>query len=161
MSSRRRGSFAIAITLLLALMLEIMPLPDWLTPFQPQWLLLTLIYWCMATPNRVGIGIGWSCGILLDILKGALLGQHAIGLTVVAYFSLKLHQRTRVLPLPQQALTVLLLLLIERLISIWVIGAIGYPAPSLWYWASPVVGMILWPWIYVVLRDVRRRFRVS
>ncbi|MCF6282201.1 MAG: rod shape-determining protein MreD [Candidatus Polarisedimenticolaceae bacterium] len=161
MSRQQSGNITITITLLLALMLEIMPLPDGLSHFQPQWLLLTLIYWCMATPNRVGIGVSWSCGIMLDILNGALLGQHAIGLAIVAYFSLKLHQRTRVLPLPQQALTVLLLLLVERLISIWVIGAVGYPAPSLWYWATPLVGMVLWPWFYVVLRDVRRRFRVS
>ena len=161
MNHQYSGNITITITLLLALMLEIMPLPDGVTNFQPQWLLLTLIYWCMATPNRVGIGVSWVCGFMLDILNGALLGQHAIGLAIVAYFSIKLYQRTRVLPLPQQALTVLLLLLVERLISIWVIGAVGYPAPSLWYWAAPLVGMLLWPWIYVVLRDIRRRFRVS
>lgn len=159
--ARRHGTLTIVLTLLVALTLEIMPLPDWATPFRPQWLLLVLIYWCMALPSRVGVGFGWVSGIMLDILTGALLGQHALGISIVAYITLKLHQRTRVLPLYQQALTVLLLLLVERLITIWVIGAVGYPAPTLWYWAAPLVGMLLWPWIYVVLRDIRRRFRVS
>ena len=159
--ARRNGTGIIIVTLLLALVMEIMPLPDWAVDYRPQWLLLVLIYWCMALPDRVGVGYGWVCGILLDILTGALLGQHALGLAIVAYIALKLHQRTRVLPLHQQAFTVLLLLLVERLITIWVIGAAGYSAPNLWYWVSPLFGMVLWPWIYVVLRDIRRRFRVS
>ena len=159
--ARRNGTGVIIMTLLLALVMEIMPLPDWAANYRPQWLLLVLIYWCMALPNRVGVGYGWVCGILLDVMTGVLLGQHALGLTIVAYIALKLHQRTRVLPLHQQAFTILLLLLVERLIAIWVAGTAGYSTPTLWYWVSPLIGMMLWPWIYVVLRDIRRRFRIA
>lgn len=158
---RRHGTLVIIVTLLLALILEVVPLPDWGTSFRPQWLVLVLIYWCMALPTRVGVGFGWASGILLDIMTGTLLGQHALGLAIVAYLALKLHQRTRVQPLHQQALTILLLLLVERLLALWVIGAAGYPAPSLWYWATPIISMLLWPWTYIVLRDIRRRFQVT
>ena len=159
--AQRHGTLVIIVTLLLALILEVVPLPDWGVSFRPQWLVLVVIYWCMALPTRVGVGFGWASGILLDIMTGTLLGQHALGLAIVAYLALKLHQRTRVQPLHQQALTILLLLLVERLLALWVIGAAGYPTPSLWYWATPTISMLLWPWTYIVLRDIRRRFQVT
>ncbi len=52
-------------------------------------------------------------------------------------------------------------LLVERLLGLWVIGATGQPTPTLWYWAPTLVGTLLWPWVYIVLRDVRRRFKVT
>ncbi|MEN8168288.1 MAG: rod shape-determining protein MreD, partial [Pseudomonadota bacterium] len=66
-----------------------------------------------------------------------------------------------VLPLHQQMFTILILLLVERLLTLWTIGAAGYSTPSLWYWVTPLIGMLLWPWVYIILRDIRRRFRVS
>ena len=94
-------------------------------------------------------------GILLDVLTGTLLGQHALGLSIVAYIAVELHQRLRLFPLWQQSLTVLVMLLLERLLALWMAGAAGHPAPSLWYWAAPVSGMVLWPWVYLLLRFLR------
>ncbi len=158
---RQQGTLTILTSFLLALVLTILPLPDLAQSFRPQWVALVLIYWCLALPERVGIGIGWGCGIVLDVMTGTLLGQHALGLSLVAFLTLKLHQRTRLFPLWQQALTVLVLLLVERLLFLWVLGAAGQATPSLWYWAPPFVGMLLWPWLYIIMRDTQRRFRVS
>jgi rod shape-determining protein MreD len=72
-----------------------------------------------------------------------------------------MHLRIRLFPLWQQSLTILVLLLMEKLISLWVIGAVAQPTPPLTYWAPPLVGMLLWPWIYIILRDLRRKFQVS
>lgn len=155
-----RGSLVILSTLLAALVLTILPLPDWAQPFRPQWVALVLIYWCMALPHRVGVGFGFTFGILLDALTGTLLGQHALGFSVVAFATLKLHQRVRVFPLWQQSLVVLVLLVVEHLLALWVMGAISERPPGLIYWAVPPIGALLWPWIFVVLRDLRRRFHV-
>jgi rod shape-determining protein MreD len=65
------------------------------------------------------------------------------------------------MPLRQQIFTVFILLLVERLLALWSTGAAGIPPPSLWYWMTPVVSMLLWPWIYLTLRKVRRHFYVS
>lgn len=151
----------IYITILIGYLLTLMPLPDWAQIFRPQWVALILIYWCMALPERIGVGVGFITGLLLDVLTGTLLGQHALGLSVVAFVTLKLHLRVRVMPLRQQVFTIFILLLVERLLALWSTGAAGYPTPSLWYWVTPVVGMLLWPWIYILLRDTRRRFHVS
>jgi len=156
-----RGGLVILFSFALAFMLTLLPLPDWAQQYRPQWYTLVLIYWTMATPQRVGVGVGWSTGIVVDVLTGTLLGQHALALSLIAFITHKMHQRIRLFPVWQQALTVLILLLIEKLLSLWVMGAISQPVPALSFWAPPLVGMLLWPWVFVVLRDLRRRFQVS
>ena len=152
--------YVIYLTLLIGFVLSLLPLPEWAQIYRPQWVALILIYWCMALPERIGVGVGFVTGLLLDVLMGTLLGQHALGLSVVAYLTLKLHLRVRVMPLRQQVFTIFILLLVERLLALWTTGAAGYPTPSLLYWITPVIGMLLWPWVYIILRDVRRRFHV-
>ena len=159
--AQRRGGIIIILSIIMALLLTVLPLPEWARPFRPPWYALVLIYWCMATPQRVGVGTGWLLGILVDVLTNTLLGQHALGLAIVAFISVKLHRRTRLFPLWQQAIGVLLLLMLERLITIIVIGAIHRPPPTLLDWAPPFIGMLLWPWIFIILRDLRRRFKVG
>jgi rod shape-determining protein MreD len=159
--AENRNGVVIALALLLALGLSVMPLPTWAQDFRPQWVALTLIYWCMALPQRVGIGAAWSVGLAQDVLTGTLLGQHALSLSVTAFLAVRLHQRIRIFPMLQQSLSVMVLLLVERLLSLWVIGATGQPTPALWYWMPVLMGTVLWPWVFIVLRDVRRRFDVS
>jgi rod shape-determining protein MreD len=156
-----RNGVIIALAFVLALGLTVMPLPVWAQDFRPQWVTLVLIYWCLALPQRVGIGTAWSVGLLQDVLTGTLLGQHALSLTITAFLTMHLHQRIRIFPLLQQSLSVLVLLLVERLLSLWVIGATGQPTPTLWYWMPVFIGTLLWPWVFIILRNLRRRFDVS
>jgi rod shape-determining protein MreD len=157
----RKGTSAIVFTFAIALVLTVLPLPDWAQTYRPQWYTLVLIYWCFALPQRVGVASGWALGLIVDVITGSLLGQHALSLSIIAFLSVKLHLRVRVFPLWQQSLTVLVLLALERLLSLWIIGATGQPTPSLLYWTPALVGMLLWPWVFVLLRDIRRRFRVT
>ena len=159
--ARHHGGGVITVTFLIALVLTIMPLPDWMRYIRPDWVGLVLIYWCLALPERVGVSTGWVTGLLVDILTGTLLGQHAMALTIVAYLTLKFHQRVRLFPVWQQALTVLILLVLHQLLVLWVSRFIGRPAPPWYYWAPSVTGMLLWPLIYISLRSLRRGFRVS
>jgi rod shape-determining protein MreD len=157
----RSGTRVILISLVVALFLTILPWPTWAEEFRPQWLAMTLIYWSLALPNRVGVFWGWLAGLTLDVVSGTVLGQHALSLSVTTYLAVELHPRIRVFPLLQQAVSVWVLLLVERLLSLWVIGATGQPTPTLWYWMPTFVGMLLWPWVFILLRDVRRRFAVA
>ena len=157
----RNGTWVILISLVVALFLTILPWPIWAEEFRPQWLTMTLIYWSLALPNRVGVFWGWVAGLVLDVVSGTVLGQHALSLSVTTYLAVELHPRVRVFPLLQQAVSVWVLLLVERLLSLWVIGATGQPTPTLWYWMPTFVGMLLWPWVFILLRDVRRRFAVA
>ena len=157
----RNGTRVILITLGVALFLTILPIPQWGEDFRPQWVAMTLIYWALALPTRVGVFWAWGTGLVLDVTSGTVLGQHALSLSVPVYLALELHARIRIFPLLQQALSVWVLLLLERLLSLWVLGATGQPTPTLLYWMPTFVGMLLWPWVFILLRDVRRRFAVA
>lgn len=157
MSEFRERPWVIPLTFVIALMLTIVPMPDWADPFRPEWVAMTLIYWAMALPLRVSVGVGWSMGIALDVLKGAALGQHALALTVVAYLAVKLHQRIRVFPLWQQAVSIGAIIAMHLLLVLWVYGITGHEAASWKYWTPLLSSMLLWPWVFVFLRDLRRR----
>ncbi len=159
--ARHRGGGFIITSFLVALALTIVPLPDSLRLLRPEWISLVLIYWCMALPGRVGIGVGWFTGLLLDVSRDALLGQYALALAVVAFLTLHLHQRLRVFPLWQQALTVFVLVMLESLLVMWVKGLTGQ-APAFWKMLLPAISsMLVWPPVYLLLRHLRRTYQVS
>jgi len=159
--SDHHGGWIIFISFIVALMLTAMPLPDWATNWRPAWVAMVLVYWCMALPDRIGIGIGWSMGLLLDVLQGTLLGQNALGLAVLAYFIIQSHQRIRMFPLIQQAFLISLLVLFYLFLTLWVRGIMGIPPQSWTYWMPAFTSMLLWPWLFIILRDIRRRYHVS
>ena len=144
-------------SLVVALILMILPLPDWAQMYRPNWIALALIYWSMALPRRVGLWFAFFSGIVLDTSLGTLLGQHTLALVIVVFFNLNFYQRIRVLALAQQAIYVFALLLINQVIVAWVEGIMGRPTPLLAYFAAPLVGMVIWPWVFVILRDIRRK----
>jgi rod shape-determining protein MreD len=156
-----RNTWVIAASLAAALFLSILPIPEWAEALRPQWVTMALIYWNLALPDRVGVFWAWGTGLVLDVTTGTVLGQHALSLSVVAWLAVELHKRIRVFPWLQQAVSVWILLLVDRLLFMWVMGATGQPTPSLVYWLPTFVGMLLWPWVFIVLRDLRRRFEVT
>ena len=147
----------IYLSLVLGLVLMILPLPAWAQPYRPDWLALVLIYWSMAMPRRVGLWFAFFAGLVLDVAQGTLLGQHAMALVIVVFLNLNFYQQVRVLALVQQAMYVFSLLLINQVVIAWVEGILGRPTPVLTFFAAPVIGMLIWPWVYVVLRDIRRK----
>jgi rod shape-determining protein MreD len=159
--SEHRGGGVIVVSFVAALMLTIVPLPNTASLLRPEWVALVLIYWCLALPTRVGVGVGWISGLVLDVARGTLLGQHALALSLVAFIALSLHQRVRVFPLWQQAVIVLLLVVLQQLLVVWVRGITGH-APDLWLYLLPAVtSMVIWPWLFILLRYTRRHFQVK
>ena len=155
------GRILFTVSFVLALMLTALPVPDWAALWRPAWVALVLIYWCMAVPSRVGVVVGWCAGLFLDVLSGTLLGQHALALALVAYITHKSYRRVRVLPPWQQAISVFVLVFVYQLLVLWITGVQGNPVSASAYWASPLISMLLWPWLFVVLRDVRRKYQVA
>ena len=159
-NTHHNGGSVIVLSFVVALMLTAMPLPDWALNWRPAWVTMVLIYWCMALPERVGIGIGWVLGLLLDVQQGTILGQHALGLAIIAYITIASHQRMRVFPLLQQALLVCAYLLLLQLFNLWIRSLIGVPPEDWTFWTPPFTSMFIWPWLFIILRDVRRKFHV-
>lgn len=153
--------FAIITSIFLAIVLMLLPLPEWTTWFRPAWVLLLLIYWSLDSPYRLNVGVAWVIGIMIDLLTGTLLGEHALAYTVVVYFVSKMYIRIRMYPLLQQSLSIFVFVLLYQFILYCIQGFIGELPNSQLFWFSSVTSMFLWPWLFVLLRDWRRRFKVA
>lgn len=156
-----RGIGLITLTIAVGLMLDLLPLPTAIQAFRPPWTLLILVYWTLAIPSRVGVVIAWTVGLLQDVLQGTLMGAHAIAFALAAYLTIQLYQRLRNVPIWQQAITVLILLLAVRLILLWVRELMGAGGLDWRFWMPAVTGTLVWPLVFVLLRALRRHYRVS
>jgi rod shape-determining protein MreD len=161
--SRDRNSrrLPVLITLVVGLMLTIMPLPEVLEAFRPNWLALLLIFWAMQLPRTWSVGTAWVVGIVLDVSYGTLLGQHALALCLVVFATVRFHLLMRVFPLSQLTATVFALLTLYQFILYWVNGVAGVTAPAITYWAPVLTGTLIWPVFYVFLSGVRYRSRAG
>lgn len=155
------GSWAVAVTFMVALMLVILPLPDWAVSWRPAWVTMVLIYWCLAVPQKVGMGVAWILGIMLDVMTGTLLGLHALSLTLTAFLTNRIYLQIRVRPLWQQSITVLILVLFASGLDLWMKGIAGLPTVDDSILLPALTSALLWPWVFVLLRDIRRRFKVN
>lgn len=155
-----RGGFVVYLSFLVALMLSALPLPEDLQWWRPEWVLLVLLYWIVALPARVGLGTAWVLGILLDVLRGNLLGLNALALTIVAYVMLLVYQRVRMFSWLQQVLFVFALVALDQIIVHWVKGILGVSSQTLMFLVPALVSAVLWPVLFMLLRGVRRGFNV-
>lgn len=156
-----KEGFFIIVTLLVAMMLTILPLPPAIVWFRPSWTLMVLIFWLMVVPHRLGIGIAFIVGIILDLLTGTILGQHALVLTLVAYIVVRFHKQIRVLPLWQQMLLVMFFTLIYLALQYWMMALSGMTLDAGRYWLPIVTTTLFWPWIYLLLNDYQHRFEIN
>ena len=99
----------------------------------------------------------WIVGLMIDILYGELMGQHALALTVVAYLTLRFHLQIRIFPLWQLTMTVFALLVIEAFILFWIDGVAGNPPVGIARWSQAVIGAILWPPVMALMDRARER----
>jgi rod shape-determining protein MreD len=155
------GMWVIALTFTVAFLLAIHPLPEWLRWARPEWVALVLIYWVVALPQRIGVLVAFAVGLVVDLLEGAVFGQNALALSVVAFLSLILYQRVRLFNLWQQAAVVFMLLGINQLLVQWVQNVTSQGALTLSFLMPALMGALLWPGVFILLRYLRRRYRVS
>ncbi|WP_440223881.1 rod shape-determining protein MreD [Dokdonella sp. MW10] len=148
-------------SLALAILLQLTPLPQPLLPFKPFWLALVLVYWAIEVPDRIGLGFAFLLGLFGDLLTGQLLGEQALRLVVLAFIVLRFRSRLRFFPMWQQALAVFALLLNDRVVVLMIRGFSGDPIPPPVFWAGPFVGMLAWPFVFLLLDDLRARLRAK
>ena len=159
MNTRKDRLSIIFVTLALAVVLTLLPLPPAADMLRPYWVALVLIYWCLETQDLVTLGLAFGTGLALDLLTGSLLGLHALSLVIMVYLATRFRARLRFFPPWQQALSVLGLLANDRIILIWITLLLGEPVPTWHYWLPPLVGMAIWPWLFLLMDRVRIRRR--
>lgn len=146
----------VGLSILAALALAILPLPGWLAAVRPDWLALVIIYWVLHEARRVGLLTAFVSGLLLDTLYGALLGQHALALVLIGFFTQHFNLRIRVFPLGQQVATVFMLIAIYEFILYWVDGISGLASSDWRRWLPVMSSAAIWPLLTVVMQSLHR-----
>ena len=143
----------IILSLIVAIILSIIVLPDWLVNYRPNLVVLVLIYWCLMRPEWVGLLAAFLVGLLMDAIQFNLLGHHVVSSLVVIYFVQRYRFGILSLPVLTQSLVVLLLLLVD-LAVFTMVNLIWHDYPGqVTVWFSPLVGALLWfSWMGIAMR---------
>lgn len=159
-SGRPNNGWVIWLSLLIALLLSVAPMPHSIGLGRPLWLAMFISYWAIALPHRGGMVAAFFFGLMLDVLSGTLLGQNGLPLILITFLVLNLQQRLRMFPLLQQSLVLLVILGIGQLVQLWLNTLTGNRPPTLLFLVPVPVSAMLWPWIFIALQWARRRFNV-
>ncbi|MEZ8700400.1 rod shape-determining protein MreD [Vibrio cyclitrophicus] len=155
-----RSKVVIGCSFLIALILQTIPWPGSLDLFRPSWLLLVTCYWVLALPHRVNVGSALILGLLWDLLIGSTLGIRGMMMAIVTYIIALNFLVIRNMALWQQAMIIAALtVLFEVLIFFgeYLIQDVVFNPLSLW---SALINCILWPWMFLLMRRVRRHWHV-
>ncbi|MCC4775594.1 rod shape-determining protein MreD [Vibrio cyclitrophicus] len=155
-----RSKVVIGCSFLIALILQTIPWPGSLDLFRPSWLLLVTCYWVLALPHRVNVGSALILGLLWDLLIGSTLGIRGMMMAIVMYIIALNFLVIRNMALWQQAMIIAALtILFEVLIFFgeYLIQDVVFNPLSLW---SALINCILWPWMFLLMRRVRRHWHV-
>jgi rod shape-determining protein MreD len=145
----------IAFTIVVAFVLNILP---WGRTYGvPDFLALVLVFWNVHQPRKVGIGISFLVGLLMDVHASALLGERALAYSLLSYGAIAIHRRVPWYGLGGRMLHVLPLFLVAQLVVVAVRMAVGGPFPGIGYFLQSLSTTLLWPLAELVLLLPQRR----
>lgn len=159
-SGLRKGTWLIVVSLAIALVLTVIPLPEVLNAWRPAWLMLVLSFWVIYFPARVGLLWAFLFGLLMDVLHGTSMGVHSFSLAISTFMLQLLYKRLSLFPLWKQSLSLGFISLTYIVIRFWLVAMTGKSAPGL-PWPSVLVNALVWPMLYLFLRNLSHYFKVK
>jgi rod shape-determining protein MreD len=142
-------------TLLLAFALNIVPLGR--VVWMPDLVALVLVFWNVNQSRRVGVGVAFAFGLMMDVHDGAVLGQHALAYTLLSFFAITIHRRLLWFTVPAQALQILPLFVGAHAVSLLVRMLAGGMFPGWELVFAPLLEALLWPVVTWMLLAPQRR----
>jgi rod shape-determining protein MreD len=155
--AQREPRWAVFFTVLLALIAQVVQLPDWLEVVRPSFVVLVILYWSIYAPHAGGIFAPWLAGLGLDVFTSDVLAQNALAVALVAYIAMTLHQRLRNQTLVQQSLFVFAMLTLSEFVVFAIEGWSGSSISSPWRWLQPMIGAMLWPFVALLVGRTHSR----
>jgi rod shape-determining protein MreD len=142
-------------TLALAFVLNLLPFGR--VPSMPDFLALALVFWNVHQPQRIGVGVAFFFGLVMDVHEGALLGQHALSYTLLSFLATTMHRRLLWFTVPSQALQVLPLFAGAHAVSLLVRLFAGGMFPGWALALAPLYEALMWPLASWLLLAPQRR----
>ncbi|MEO7151391.1 MAG: rod shape-determining protein MreD [Burkholderiaceae bacterium] len=143
------------LTLLVAFALNVVPLGR--VAAMPDFVALVLVFWNVNQSRRVGVGVAFCFGLMMDVHAGAVLGQHALAYTLLSFFAITIHRRLLWFTVPAQALQILPLFVGAHAVSLAVRLLAGGMFPGWDLAFAPLIEALLWPLVTGLLLAPQRR----
>jgi rod shape-determining protein MreD len=143
------------LTLIVALMFNMLPVGR--LAWMPDLLAVTLVFWSVHQPLRIGVVAAFLFGLAVDVHQTSLLGQHALAYTTLSFFAITIHRRLLWFTVPSQAVQVLPLFVAAHAIELAIRMLAGGAFPGLTVLLAPVIEAALWPVVSVLLLLPQRR----
>ena len=160
-NATRQRTWVPFATVFFAMVLLVIPAPELIRDFLPDWVSLVLIYWALALLTRIGVSLAWLAGLAVDLFTLGIPGAHALSKAVLVYLVKMLALRVRTYPLWQQSVMIMLLLGLEVLMLAIVDMVTDGGLGVLHRWTAVIVGGLAWPLVYVALRRSRHLANLS
>src|SRR5579871_5053148 len=155
-----KSFFIITLSFLFALLLQMIPLPEWAIWLRPEWILLVLIYWTLYFPEKVGLNIAFLLGLLIDLISGTLFGEHALAFVVIAYFVIRFSRRMELALIWQQAFTVFCFMMFFQTYKFMIWRWLGGQGGDWLYWLSCLMSALFWPLVHTLLNKAQKYYRI-
>ena len=136
---------------IIGLTFTIIPVPQAFVDFKPNWILLFLIFLSINLPKQFNLGYAFVFGLIIDVIKGAFLGQHALALTVIIFITTKYHLQLRIFPKLQLMAIIMIFLVLYHFILFWINGVAGISTEIQDYWGPMITSWIIWPITYEIM----------
>ncbi len=147
-----RFTGAIFLSVVVAFALTILPISEKWIVFRPEWLALTFIHWGLVSPTKSSLVFVWFVGLLVDALYGNVMGQHALGFTIVLFLTLRMRSRLLLDSYFQQLFLLFFVLGTYLLINLWILGVTGNTPGGWSYWYTVVSSLLIWPLYHYYMR---------
>jgi rod shape-determining protein MreD len=145
----------IAASLVVAFLLNLLPWGHLVGI--PDFVALVLIFWSIHQPRKVGIGIAFLMGLLMDVHDATLLGENALSYTLLSYFAIMIHRRVLWFKIGTQALHVLPLLFLMQTVQLVIRMLVSGHFPGWLYFLESLLTAALWPVVTWILLAPQRR----
>ena len=132
-------------TYVIALLIELVPLPVGASNWLPDFVGMLVLYWIINQPSRVNIGTAFTLGLISDVASAGLFGQHALAYSLTGFLTLARQRQLVMFNLGQQALAVLALMTANQLIMVIARLATGAAFVGWSYFIPPLISALLWP----------------
>lgn len=148
------SSWFIAISLVVALILNFLQLPEELSFLRPDFVALLIAYWNINHPEKMGMSVAFGMGLMMDVGNVSILGQHALAYCVVVYLTVVFGRRLRLFGLLQQAPQIGLVLFVMQIVIILIAISTGASLADWQFFIPAISGSIVWvpmSWLLTLL----------
>lgn len=159
MRFQHAGFLLLLLSVSLAVLLQLIALPEWMRGSRPYWVPLVLSFWALTQPGGLLLVIATLAGVALDVAFGTALGQHALANVIVVYLIARLRPIFILLDTWQVMCGLIPLWALYAFLLFWLDGLTAHSADPTLRWLPMIATTLIWPIVFWLLNRSRQQKR--